>query len=150
MRSRFSLLPLCLAAVMSVASLAVSAQGLPSTGLGQSWPNAADVSANHGYHVFVFERLGTRYVQVNDLDGNVRAAFAYAGDQIQSLPMGLDATRLSTPAEPFTESPVGAGEVVYRDSAVTIMALPGPAGTTMFKAEIGDCKNPAECSVHGQ
>jgi len=42
----------------------------PSTGLGQAWPNATDVSASPNFHVYVFERLGVRYVQIFSGGGN--------------------------------------------------------------------------------
>lgn len=119
----------------------------PSTGLGQSWPNATDVSASPHYHVYVFERLGVRYVQINDLNGNVRAAFGNAGGDIFGLPIGIDATRLATPSEP-SEVPIGStGETVYQDDSTSVQAAPQPNGTNRLLVA-SECKNPAECSVH--
>ena len=58
---------------MSLTSMgAMAANSLPSSGLGQSWPNTTDVSASPHWHVYVFQRNGVRYVQINDLSGKVR------------------------------------------------------------------------------
>lgn len=123
----------------------------PSTGLGQAWPNATDVSASPHFHVYVFERLGVRYVQINDLNGNVRAAFANAGGDIFGLPIGLDANRLETPTEPSAipaDSSGAASETVYRDDSSRVQLTPQSTGG--FRTLVlGDCTNPAECSVHG-
>ncbi|WP_051938894.1 hypothetical protein [Luteibacter sp. 9135] len=146
MRSAFRLLPLCFAAALSVVAAPVFAQGPASTGLGQAWPNASDVSASSAYHVFVFERLGTRYVQVNDLQGNVRGAFAYGGKEIMGLPIGLDATRVATPSERSAMRPTGTRTVVYRDDTITITVVTTPGGIMYLQAVPSDCKNPAECS----
>lgn len=123
-----------------------------ATGLGQSWPNAPDVSASARYHVYRFERAGVRYVQVNDLGGAVRGAIAFAGSDILSLPVGSDANRWITPTEGvWTSSAMHGGEPVYRDGAVTITVAPQPDGTARLMAAPGDCNgNPAECSVPRQ
>jgi hypothetical protein len=119
----------------------------PSTGLGQSWPNATDVSASPHYHVYVFERLGVRYVQINDLNGNVRAAFGNAGGDIFGLPIGIDASRLATPSEPSEVPADSTGETVYQDDSSSVQAAPQPDGTIRLLVA-SECKNPAECSVH--
>ena len=120
----------------------------PSTGLGQAWPNATDVSASPHFHVYVFERLGVRYVQINDLNGNVRAAFGNAGGDIFGLPIGLDANQLATPSEPSEASAGATGETVYQDDSTRVQAAPQPNGTISLRVMV-ECKNPAECSVHG-
>lgn len=122
------------------------AAGPPSTGLGQSWPNAADVSRSPHFHVYVFERMGVRYVQVNDLNGNVRAAFGNAGGDIFGLPIGLDANRLATPSEPSTEPSDAAGETVYQDDSTSVQASPQADGTFRLLVK-GECDNPAQCSI---
>ena len=127
---------------------AAAAAPPPSTGLGQAWPNATDVSASPRYHVYVFERLGVRYVQINDLNGNVRAAFANAGGDIFGLPIGIDANRLATPSEPSTAPAGTTGETVYQDDSTSVQAAPQPNGTINMLV-VSECKNPAECSVHG-
>jgi len=120
----------------------------PSTGLGQAWPNATDVSASPNFHVYVFERLGVRYVQINDLNGNVRAAFGNAGGDIFGLPIGIDASRLATPSEPSEVPATTTGETVYRDDSTSVQATPQSNGTNRLLV-VSECKNPAECSVHG-
>lgn len=138
---------LFLAGLLTAGFASTAAAATPSTGLGQSWPNATDVSASPHYHVYVFERLGVRYVQINDLNGNVRAAFGDAGGDIFGLPIGIDATRLATPSEP-SEVPVGStGETVYQDDSTSVQAAPQPNGTLSLLVA-SECKNPAECSVH--
>ncbi|MGC1551061.1 MAG: hypothetical protein WA777_21260, partial [Rhodanobacter sp.] len=41
----------------------------PSTGLGQAWPNAADVSLSPNFHAYIFSIGGIRYIQINDTNG---------------------------------------------------------------------------------
>jgi hypothetical protein len=110
-----------------------------SIGLGQAWPNAQDVSASANWHVYVFTVNGIQYVQVNDLNGNVRGAFAAANGQFLVLPMGRDAQRVSTPQQPLTLSSsvvplTSYAETVYRDGTVQVVATPLSNGATMFTA----------------
>lgn len=124
--------------VMGLSASAFAAE--PSgTGLGQAWPNAQDVSASSNWHVYVFAANGIRYVQVNDLWGNVRGAFAAANGQFLVLPMGRDARHISTPQQPLrlasTVVPLTSyAETVYRDSSMQVNATPLSNGTTMFTA----------------
>ena len=89
--------------VMGLSVTALAAQPL-STGLGQAWPNAQDVSASTQWHVYVFSNGGIQFVQVNDLAGNVRAAVGAVNGQFLVLPMGRDAARISTPQQPVSLS----------------------------------------------
>ena len=66
--------------VMGLSGAAIA--GAPSTGLGQAWPNTADVSASPNYHAYVFVLGGIQYIQINDLNGKVRAAFALSASII--------------------------------------------------------------------
>ncbi|MBB3228084.1 hypothetical protein FHW69_002719 [Luteibacter sp. Sphag1AF] len=144
--------PLLLSAMLllPVASMSAHADGLPpATGLGQSWPNATDVSASPHYHVYVFERSGLRYVQVNDLNGVVRGAVLSAGNNVIGLPVGVDASRVATPSDPQPAPASTAGEVVYSDSTVTVLVAPQTDGTNALRATSGDCKDPIECSTRG-
>jgi hypothetical protein len=128
----------------------VMAATAPVTGLGQSWPNATDVSASPHYHVYVFQHLGVRYIQVNDASGTVRGAVAYGGSGFMGLPMGVDATRWVTPTEGVWDgAAMASGEQVYNDGTVIVTAAPQPDGTSLLSALPEDCKNPAECSVPG-
>jgi hypothetical protein len=146
--------------VMGLSASAFAAQPL-STGLGQAWPNAQDVSASPHWHVYVFSTNGVQYVQINDLNGNVRGAFAAANGQFLVLPMGRDAQRISTPQQSVavnnTVVPLTSyAETVYRDAAVQLNAVPLSDGTTMFTAApattstmaISPCDNPVECNGH--
>jgi len=144
---------------LSASALAV-AQPL-STGLGQAWPNAQDVSTSTHWHVYVFANNGIQYVQVNDLNGNVRVAFAAANGQFLVLPMGRDAQRISTPQQTLSTSSTvvpltSYAETVYNDGAVQLNAVPMSDGTTTFTAApattsstmLAPCDDPVECSSH--
>lgn len=115
------------------------------SGLGQSWPNARDVSTSPRYHVYVFERGGTRYIQVNDASGAVRGAFARTPYALKGLPIGND--DLATPDEPMPAPASTAVEPVYDDGAVAVFVAPQPDGTARLMAVPVDCKkDPIECT----
>jgi hypothetical protein len=135
-----------LLAMTSGLSSAMAAGGLPSTGLGQSWPNATDVSASPRWHVYVFQRDGIRYIQVNDLNGKVRAAFAAAAGTFLGLPVGVDSAGLATPQEPLPAPASKKGEIVYQDAAVKVLVAPQADGTLRMFAASGDCTDPIECT----
>ncbi|HEU4669943.1 MAG TPA: hypothetical protein VFR91_04520 [Dyella sp.] len=116
----------------------------PSSGLGQSWPNATDVSANPHWHVYVFEKDGIRYVQVNDLNGGVHGAIATAGGQVLVLPIGRDSQNVSTAT---ATSGTTSTQTVYSDSQVTISATPLSTGATQLT--VSTCTgDPFECNTH--
>lgn len=120
------------------------------SGLGQASTSAVgDVSSSSNYHVYVFTRGGTRYIQVNDASGTVRGAFAVTAYKAVGLPIGSDASRLATPDEPLPAPAVTTGETVYTDGSTHVFVAPQPDGTMQINLMIGDCKNPAECSSHG-
>ena len=125
---------------------ATAATTLPVTGLGQSWPNATDVSASPYYHVYLFERGGVRYVQINDAAGTVLGAIALGGGDVLDLPIGVD-------ADHWTSAPAGttavAGEPVYRDDEVAISVDPQADGTARLTVVPGECTDPSKCSVRG-
>lgn len=148
---------------IGISTSAVAAQS-PGAGLGQAWPNAQDASASPHWHVYVFTHGGIRYVQVNDLNGNVRGAFATANGQYLVLPMGRDAQRLATPQQSPTLSDTvvpltSYNETIYDDGSVKVDAVPLSDGTTLFTASPSteaatlvapcDSTNPADCSAHG-
>ena len=115
------------------------------SGLGQSWPNATDVSTNPNYHVYVFERGGTRYIQVNDASGAVRGAFARTPYKLTGLPIGTDT--LATPDEPMPAPASTAVESVYDDGTVQLFVAPQTDGTARLMLVPADCKNnPVECT----
>jgi hypothetical protein len=116
------------------------------TGLGQAWPNAPDVSASPHYHVYVFQKQGVRYVQINDAAGTVRGAVALVGGEALDLPIGVDAN----PWQPVSEDAApAAGEAVYRDDAVTITAAPQSNGSVRLLLAPGNCDDPSKCSIRG-
>jgi hypothetical protein len=103
-------------------------------GLGQAWPNATDVSSSPNWHVYVFNRDGIRFIQINDLNGTVRGAFATAGGQFIRLPIGIDAQLVSTPQQPRAASTTNttSGETVYQDnSGVQVQATPQARGVML-------------------
>lgn len=132
---------------MSLTSMgAMAATGLPSTGLGQSWPNTTDVSASPHWHVYLFQRDGVRYVQINDLNGTVRAAIGTAGGSFLTLPLGSDAAQVATPSEPLAVTGNTAGDIAYQDSSVKVLVAPQADGTTRTYVAAGNCTDPVECS----
>ena len=133
-----------------VLSASVVAGQPPSTGLGQSWPNAADVSASPHYHVDVFARDGIRYIQVNDSNGTVRGAVAVADHVVLVLPVGVDASSVAISA-PRTQAQVSnaSGETVYRDNSVQLNATSQSSGAVQVTVtkldDDGTCTNPFNC-----
>jgi len=123
------------------------------TGLGQSWPNAPDVSANPNWHVYVFHRDGIRYIQVNDLNGHVRGAFAAANGEFLALPIGSDAQRLVIPspssgtADAMASTGTAADDetTVYQDDSMQVLAAPQSNGTMELYVH-KKCTNPYQCS----
>jgi hypothetical protein len=130
---------------LSTSSLAAK---LPSTGLGQSWPNTTDVSASPHYHVYLFARDGIRYIQVNDSGGKVRAVFATANQVIFVVPIGADAQAAGTSQQPAAQTAAASAsstESVYSDNVVQVTAAPQPDGTLLVNAWLAGCTNPYNC-----
>lgn len=125
---------------MSTAAIATDA---PSSGLGQSWPNATDVSSSPHWHVYVFMKDGVRYVQVNDTNGGVHGAVAAAAGEVLVLPIGSDAQNVTTSTDATTSS----GETIYSDSTLKINAAVQPTGALQLKV-VTDCHDPVECSTN--
>lgn len=130
---------------MGLMSAAFAQTDAPATGLGQSWPNATDVSRDPHWHVYVFHLHGIDYIQINDLNGTVHAAVGIANGVAIVLPVGVDAlqVRTSTPALSHTATSREA-QIVYRDNATTITATPQSNGTTIF-AVTAVCQDPYNC-----
>jgi hypothetical protein len=126
---RKALLAGCVA--LGLTSTAFAQTSTPATGLGQAWPNAADVSANPNWHVYVFILNGVEYVQVNDLNGTVHAAIGTAGGTTVVLPVGVDAQNVTASSSaPSTSTTV----TIYSDNATTVTATPQSNGATQFNA----------------
>ncbi|HUB90001.1 MAG TPA: hypothetical protein VMA74_09765 [Dyella sp.] len=127
----------------------------PATGLGQAWPNAADVSANPNWHVYVFVLNGVKYIQVNDLNGTVHAAVGTANGTSIVLPVGVDSQNVSTPssgsttATPSASSTSTPSQTVYSDSTTTVTATPQSSGATTFSVMSAASCPTGGCSGNG-
>jgi hypothetical protein len=143
--ARKAIVTTLLAAMLSTSALAYQA---PSTGLGQAWPNATDVSVSSHYHVYVFVRDGIRYIQVNDLSGTVRGAVAIADNEVLVLPVGVDAQYVSTtPASAQATKATSNAETVYNDGSAQITAEPSSNGVVQLKiANHAVCQDPTDCT----
>lgn len=143
------------ATLLGLGLLGAANAGTPSaTGLGQAWPNAADVSVSPHYHAYVFQLGGVRYIQINDVNGNVLGSVGTAGGQFITLPIGKFAHLVSTPQQPAATSSnataAASPTTVYNDGTTTITATPMTDGTTKLSAATADtCSDPATCSTHG-
>ncbi|WP_333676692.1 hypothetical protein [Dyella sp.] len=128
---------------VGLTSAAFAQTSTPATGLGQAWPNAADQSANPNWHVYVFYLNGIKYVQVNDLNGNVHVAVGAASGTVVVLPVGVDSQRVQT----ATSSASSAATTIYSDATTTITATPQSGGTTfnVLQAQMTKC-DPLNCS----
>jgi len=125
-------------------SATAAAQTTSASGLGQAWPNAADVSANPNWHVYVFVLNGIKYVQVNDLNGTVHAAVGTASGSTIVLPVGVDANNVAT-----TGAAPSSAETVYQDATTTVTATPQSSGSTKFVVQSLSTCPQLQCSGPG-
>lgn len=145
-----SLIGLC------VTSVAFAQTAAPATGLGQSWPNAADVSTSPNWHVYVFVLNGVKYIQVNDLNGTVHAAVGTASGTSIVLPVGVDSQNVATGAQNAPASTSSSAlstasssaQTVYQDSGTTVTATPQSSGATKFTV-LNTVACPSSCSGGG-
>jgi hypothetical protein len=125
--------------------------GAPATtGLGQAWPNATDVSVNPNFHAYVFVIGGIQYIQINDAAGHVLGAVGNAAGQYIVLPVGKFAQQVSTPqqAAPATSAtPTAAPTAVYNDGTTAVTATPMSDGTMTLSTNVA-C-DPIECNNKG-
>lgn len=136
-------------------SSAAFAADPPSTGLGQAWPNAADVSVSPNYHAYVFVLGGIQYIQINDLNGNVLGSVGTASGQFITLPIGKFAQYVSTPQQPAAAAgnatPNSSATTVYNDGTTTVTATSMSDGTTRLAASptvpATTCDDPAICGT---
>lgn len=128
---------------LCVTSITFAQTSAPATGLGQAWPNAADVSASPNFHVYVFVLNGIKYIQINDLNGTVHAAVGTANGTSIVLPVGVDSqnvvTSSSTTNSSSTTSSVSSTQTVYRDSTTTVTATPQSSGTKFTVLDTSSC-----------
>jgi hypothetical protein len=120
---------------VGMASMAFAQTSTPATGLGQSWPNAADLSASPNWHVYVFRLNGIKYIQINDPNGTVHAALAAANGTVVVLPMGVDSQNVQT----TTSAASSTAQTIYSDATTTVTATPQSNGTTTFSADTQTC-----------
>ena len=141
---------------LCVTSVAFAQTAAPATGLGQSWPNAADVSTSPNWHVYVFVLNGIKYIQVNDLNGTVHAAVGTANGTSIVLPVGVDSQNVAAgtqnaPASTSSSAVSAASssaQTVYQDSATTVTATPQSSGATKFTV-LNSVACPSSCSGGG-
>lgn len=136
-----------LAGLIGMGTMGVAmADNPPATGLGQSWPNAADVSQNPNYHAYVFMLGGVKYVQINDSNGNIIGAVGTANGQFLTLPIGRYSQYVATPDQTSstTAQPAATSTTVYQDDATVIRATPQLNGAISLQAV--DCNDPAACA----
>lgn len=133
---------------LSFSGLSIAAEP-PATGLGQAWPNAVDVSLSPHWHVYVFVLNGVKYIQVNDINGNVIGAVGTAGGQFITLPIGEDSQYVSTPQQRAANTfPTSSAMTVYRDSSTVLTATlqnDGTAKLAAYNASI--CTDPTQCGT---
>lgn len=137
-----------------VLALAMSTQALavdpPSAGLGQAWPNTADVSRSPNLHAYVFMLRGVKYVQVNDINGNVLGAVGTANGEFITLPIGRYSNLVSTPQAPAASessaTAAGTPQTVYQDETTQVTATPMADGTMQLKAASAVPCDPIECN----
>jgi hypothetical protein len=118
---------------LGLSTAAAAQTAAPTTGLGQAWPNATDQSRSPNWHVYVFERDGIRYIQINDRNGTVHVALGHAGDTVFALPVGTDTQRVTVSSSPASNDSTLA---LYQDDAVSVTAVPQNNGTTQFDVKI--------------
>jgi len=100
--------------------------GPASTGLGSSYPQARNLSLSDTTRVYVFQREGVSYLQVNDLSGQARTAIGWVANTRWVMPIGVDADR--TTILPVG-SPVPADTLlVYEADDVTVRLQKAPGG----------------------
>ncbi|MDR6643535.1 hypothetical protein J2X57_002756 [Luteibacter sp. 1214] len=146
MRSIYNRTLLSVALVIGCGTAAASTPSSTAVGLGQSWPNTTDVSASSHYHVYLFDRAGVRYVQVNDAAGTVRGAIAVVDGETLDLPIGVDASRWRRVSE--TAAIPAESTSVYSDDAMRVVVAPQPDGAASLLL-VTECNDPTKCSIRG-
>ncbi|WP_266171260.1 hypothetical protein [Dyella subtropica] len=142
-------------AVLAVFASGAAFAASPSTGLGQAWPNTADVSAHPNFHVYVFTLGGVQYLQVNDMNGNVLGAVGTAGGQFITLPIGRFAQLVATEQQPAAATtnatPAAVPATVYNDGATALTATPMSDGTVQLRATVTRAVcDPVDCNIKAE
>ncbi|WP_307753626.1 hypothetical protein [Xanthomonas albilineans] len=97
----------------------------PTVGLGESLPNAQNLSLDPQWRIYEIQRDGVDYLQINDLTGKVRAAVGNVSGVLWVLPMGADVSRVSLPTK---GSETKGALPVYQTSAFIVRLIPGSHG----------------------
>lgn len=116
---------------LALASSTAAWAAAPSQGMGSAQPSAQNVSRSPSWRAYRFWRDGIEYIQVNDTTGQVRMAFGTANGLFIVLPMGADASLVSTPSAPQA-LPVTGATVVYRDAQVAVSQGVSSTGQTVW------------------
>jgi len=99
---------------------------LALTDLGKSSPSAVNYSRSPDYQVFLFSRDAHTYIEVTDLAGAPRAAFAVINGGVLALPVGSDAVHQVAVAAPVSD-------VVYEDASTVVGFAVGENGSTTWQ-----------------
>lgn len=143
MRSIYNRALLAVALIVGCGTAAATTPSAIAVGLGQSWPNTTDVSASSQYHVYLFDRAGVRYVQINDVTGTVRGAVAVVGNETLDLPIGVDASRWTKVGD--AAAAPAQSTSVYSDDAISVIVAPQADGTSNLLL-VRNCKtDPTAC-----
>lgn len=105
-----------------------------SYGLGQSFPPAANVSLHPAWRLYVFERDGISYYQVNNDSGQVQLIIAKAGPELWALPAGHSYRVVSLPSNPRSLPPGADRRVVFIEGDFAL-ALYGEADSAVWSVE---------------
>lgn len=141
--SRAPLLAGLIASIVALPALSQTQAGVnqqqsapAQASLGQSWPQAQNLSVAPGWRVYVFVLNGVKYIQVNDLVGRVHTAIATENGSFLVLPLGVDAQRVSTPAQPLPAAlnSTAPAITVYQDNAVQLVVRYQSDGSTVWTA----------------
>jgi hypothetical protein len=130
-----------------------SASAQTAEGLGSNWPNAQDISPNPQYHVYRWVQQNVTYIQVNDLNGNVKFAVGVVPGMAFVLPVGTPSSVLiahpapqnrvaSQPAAMGMMATPVTGATVYRDSSISVLQT----GQTFTVTPMVGCSDPADCA----
>lgn len=140
-----------LIALLATAGLVAAVQAAPlqSNHLGESRPAVPDVSRSANWHVYLFTKDGIKYVQINDLSDQVRAAFAAGNGSYLVLPIGSDAERVSTPQQAKAAA-ISTGETVYEDGSLRVIGIAQETGGTAWNVQTKSTVTTAATSVTTQ
>lgn len=116
------------AATMPAVSLACCPSGgngdlapkASTSGLGEAFPDAVNVSSDSRWSVYQFTRRGLNYTQINDASGVVRAGIGSIGSTAWVLPAGTDADRVLLPGDVV---PAGTRKTLYKSAAIEVVVI---------------------------